>query len=156
MLVVPVGAKEHSVVGLDPEEGRLLWSHGSDRIEYATPVILESGERRQLVVAGSLELVALDPKSENRCGAIGTPKSLPSTRPIHSCSPSASVCCSRSAIRPVLYDVATGSERYRSHGGLAELGLQEQRLDSRRRGDHLYGFNGKFLTCAELETGEVV
>ena len=54
------------MIGLDPENGRLLWSHGTDRVDYSTPVIVESGDRRQVIVAGSLDLVALAPKSGRR------------------------------------------------------------------------------------------
>ena len=156
VLVVPVGAKEHSVVGLDPEDGRLLWTHGTDRIDYSAPVIVAFGDRRQVIVAGSLDLVALDPKSGRQLWNHRHSEE----RGFDPTYPQLQTVGDRLLLTfkdlAVLYDVAPGSgttkitEVWRSPAFKNSVALPVA------VGDHLYGFDGTFLTCVELETGEPV
>ena len=156
VLIVPAGSEKHSVLGLDPETGRQLWSHGTDRVDYSTPVIVESEGRRQVLVAGALELVALDPKSGKQLWS----HRHSDERGFDPTYPQLQLVGDRLLLtfysEAALYGLTTDSgktevtEVWRSQGLKSSVALPVA------VGDHLYGFNGTFLTCVELETGEPV
>lgn len=148
VLVVPGGAGERVAVGLDPENGDLLWSLGDGGATYTTPVRSDDG----LLVLGSRDLVAVDP---------GTGRLSWSFR--HSERPSAD------PTYPQLQLVADGfllllrdeAVRYdRAPEGPRELwrstALKGSVATPVVSGDHAYGFSGTFLTCVDLENGEAV
>ncbi|ANM30991.1 hypothetical protein ABI59_17550 [Acidobacteria bacterium Mor1] len=156
VLVVPAGSEKHSVVGLDPETGRQLWSHGTDRIDYSTPVIVESDGRRQVIVAGALELMALDPKSGKQLWSYRHSEE----RGFDPTYPQLQLVGDRFLMmfysEAALFDVAADSETTKVTEVWRSQALKSSVALPVAVGDHLYGFNGTFLTCVELETGESV
>jgi outer membrane protein assembly factor BamB len=52
------------IVGLDAESGRELWRQARHvEISWATPILVEAGDRAELVTAGNQAVIAYDPKS---------------------------------------------------------------------------------------------
>ncbi|MDA8019705.1 MAG: PQQ-binding-like beta-propeller repeat protein, partial [Thermoanaerobaculia bacterium] len=156
VLVVPVGAEEHSIVGLDPEDGRLVWSLGTDRIGYSTPVLADGGDGRRVIVAGSQDLVALDAAS-GRLEWSHRHSEEPQYDPTY---PQLQVLGER-----ILLTFADSAVLYETKAKPEETEVVEiWRSTALKRSvalpvvvdDHLYGFSGTFLTCVKLATGETV
>lgn len=148
VLVVPGGSDTHAAIGLDPADGRRLWSLGKPGVNYATPVVVDG----KLLVAGARDLIAIDPREG---------KELWSFR--HSAEPPFDPTYPQ--LQPlddgVLLVFKSEAVRYRREGkGLTELwrsgALKNSVAIPVVHGDHLYGFNGTFLTCVALADGKSV
>jgi len=64
VLVVEIGAKEgKAIAGLDPDDGKLLWIVGDDKIEYHSPIVATLDGRRQVLAAGQNNIYGIDAKS---------------------------------------------------------------------------------------------
>ena len=61
-VVIQLGAKDKSVIGIDPVDGKTLWSAGSDRVSSQTPVVYKAGEREIVLASGGKYLNGIDPK----------------------------------------------------------------------------------------------
>lgn len=154
VLVVAVGAQDRSVVGLDPADGETVWSIAADGVAYSTPVVVRIGRADQVVVAGSTKIFGLDPRA-GRLLWSHPHSDEPAFDPTY---PQIQPLDGRLLLtfhdEAVLYDLEPGadgvtlSERWRSQA------LKKSVAIPVAVGDHLYGFNGTFLTCVSLETGE--
>src|SRR5262245_2051782 len=64
LLIVVIGGKpEASVVAFDRNTGKEAWRALSDRWTYSSPIVLEAGGKRQLIVWTAQAVTSLDPKS---------------------------------------------------------------------------------------------
>jgi enterochelin esterase-like enzyme/outer membrane protein assembly factor BamB len=64
VLVVEIGAEEgKAIAGLDPDDGKLLWTVGDDKIEYHSPIVATLDGRRQVLAAGQNNIYGIDAKS---------------------------------------------------------------------------------------------
>ncbi len=156
VLVVPVGAEKHSVVGLDPGDGRLLWSFGKDRIDYSAPVLVGADDDRQLIVAGSRDLVGLDPKSGRQLWShrhSEQPGFDPTYPQLQTVGDRLLLTFHDSA---VLYDRAAGAEGTQITEVWHSSAFKDTVAIPVAVGDHLYGYSGSFLTCVDLEAGKPV
>lgn len=65
LLVVETGARHgRSVVGLDKKTGRELWTALDDEIGYSSPIAVEIGGRRQILLLPGTAIVSLSPAGE--------------------------------------------------------------------------------------------
>lgn len=62
-VLVLVGAPGATVAAYDTATGKLAWTGGEDPASYSSPVYLEVGGRRQVVVAAGTAILGLDPDS---------------------------------------------------------------------------------------------
>jgi len=64
VLVVEIGAEEgKAIAGLDPDDGKLLWTVGDDKIEYHSPIVTTLDGRRQVLAAGQSNIYGIDAKT---------------------------------------------------------------------------------------------
>ncbi len=156
VLVVPIGAEEHSIVGLDPKDGQLLWSLETDRIGYSTPVLVGHGDTRQVIVAGSQDLVALEAE-RGRLLWTHRHSEEPAFDPTY---PQLQVLGDHLLLTfddaAVLYETTVASGETQITEVWRSAALKKSVALPVVVGDHLYGFSGRFLTCVELATGEAV
>ena len=155
-MMVQTGGTNGSVAAFVPETGELVWSVGSDKMDYQSPIPLRVGDRSLLLATGRNELLAIDPASGDRLwhyehgggGMIGVQSMVP---------------------------VPAGDDRlflaYKAHAS-AVVDLQrrqgstvlEQLLESRTMRNsysvpvyhegYVYGFSSRFLVCFDPATGE--
>ena len=156
VLVVQVGGKEgHSVVGLNPANGEVVWSRLDDSVDYQSPTLMTLAGRSQIVAVGSQFLSGLDAKSGDilwqhpvaegeRVGS-AHPTAIGDDRFLFFASQAAAVFGVSAE-----GDGFKVEEVYRSR----ELG-RTYALPVLHDG-HLYGFSGQFLTCVKADTGEKV
>ncbi len=60
-IIACIGGREAAVVGLDLQDGRLLWKYGSMEASYAAPTIVMRGSQPLSLCVLRLETVLLDP-----------------------------------------------------------------------------------------------
>ena len=65
VLVLQVGIEGEgkSIAGFDPKNGELLWTAGTDKIEYQSPVAASIGGRTQVVAVGTKKLYGIEGKT---------------------------------------------------------------------------------------------
>ena len=63
VLIVPIGAKDGAIAGLDPANGKLLWKCGEDSISYQSPIPYSVGGQDILLTAGQKKLMAVNTKA---------------------------------------------------------------------------------------------
>lgn len=62
VLIVQAGGPDgKSVVGLDPKDGRTLWSAGDDRVDHQSPLLGTLAGQRLLLAVGQRDVMALRP-----------------------------------------------------------------------------------------------
>ena len=148
VLVVPGGSETHAVVGLDPADGRLLWSAGALGVNYSTPVRYGP----ELLVASARDVIALDPKEGRELWSFRHSEEPPFDPTYPQLQP---------LDDGLLLVFQNEFVRYRRDGDeFLELwrsaALKSSVAIPVVYGEHLYGFSGTFLTCVALEDGQTV
>ena len=60
-LLINVGAKGASIVAFDAETGKVKWKSGDDPASYSSPLLIGSGEQRQVLFLTQKGVVSLNP-----------------------------------------------------------------------------------------------
>lgn len=61
VILQPGGSNNNSVIALNKETGDLVWSAGSDPPGYASPIMIEAADQRQLIVPTGQSILSLAP-----------------------------------------------------------------------------------------------
>jgi outer membrane protein assembly factor BamB len=159
LLLVNVGGRDAGIVAFDRDTGREAWKATSDEASYSSPVAATLDGTRHVFFFTREGLVALDPSS----GAVRFRKPWRSR-----------LNASVNAATPLVLDghvfltacYGTGAVLLKvRQGGVDEVWQSDEVLSSHygtpvRRGDFLYGFDGRQeegprLRCVEWKTGKV-
>lgn len=152
LVLVATGGAGHMLTAYDRATGKVRWARGDDGITYQTPIELELGGRKQLVVVGDYFLHGLDPRD----GSV-----LWQQRHTEGNEPEASAHASR-------VDGDRFLVKYNQEARLYRLGAKgpEELWKSRAFAStfglpvyhegHFYGFTGRFLTCVRASDGEIL
>lgn len=155
LVILTTGGEGHAITAFDRATGETRWTAGSDSVQYQTPSLVELDGKPVLVAVTDHLLHGLDPAT----GALRF--ELRHTEGDGS-EGSAHVVPIDGQQFVVRYD--DGAALYRSAGsgpeGIVEVWRSNAFGNSLsipvRHGDHLYGFTGRFLTCAAIDSGEIV
>ena len=161
LLVQVGGASGEAIVGLDKENGRVVWAMGEDSVAYQSPVRMTLGGRDQVVAVGNRFIHGVDPKSgqllwkheyapDAREGS-GAPVPIDGDRFLLPPSLDGGLWAggalyrvSREGEAFAVEEIWRSDDLHYSHGAPVV------------RDDYLYGWNGSFLTCVDLESGAEV
>jgi outer membrane protein assembly factor BamB len=154
LIVQAGGATQHNLVAFDTSDGRLLWSvQHSNATGYASPVKATIAGEEQVVVLAADKLFAVRPRDGGLLWShsLGTSSGEASRSPL--ILPGDRVLAPTGS-ESVLVQVSgrdgafTASERWKSPR------LKGSFSPTVYHDGFLYGFNGGFLTCLDLETAE--
>ena len=151
-LLVATGGEGRAVTAYDRADGTPLWTAGDDSVSYQTPSLVRLGEGSQLVVVSNQRIQGIDPESGE---VLWSHRHTEGERQ----EETAQVVVVDE--RRFVVDFDQGAVMYRLTGdGVEEVWRSRAFANSLSVpvvvGDHLYGYSGTFLTCAEVETGEIV
>ncbi len=152
-LLVATGGDGHAVTAFDPATGEVRWTAGNDSVRYQTPSLFDLGGRPTLVLASDNLIQGFDPASgeirfEHAHGEAGRSSESSHVTPIGDDRFVVNHYGGDSAMYRLADD--TLEEVWRSRAFRGSLAVPV------RVGGHLYGFTGRFLTCADADTGEIV
>ncbi len=151
-VILATGGAGHAITAFDTVTGEPVWSAGDDDVSYQTPVLLEV-EGRTLLIAPTNQFVqALDPASGEVLWRLQHAEGERRVEGAHAIP---------AGDGRFLLWLDNASKLYRaSTEGAEELWTTNALANSLavpvRVGDHFYGFTGAFLTCVDVETGEIV
>ena len=152
LVILATGGEGHALTAFDRATGEIRWSAGDDSATYQTPMMIELGGRSVLVAVTDRFLHGLDPQTgeirfEVKHTEGGRPEETAHATPID--DQRFVVTYNRGAAMYRLTDAGI-EELWRSNAFANSLAIPVL------VGEHLYGFTGRFLTCAEVETGTIV
>jgi outer membrane protein assembly factor BamB len=157
-LVVQTGGPDgHSVSGLDPTTGELLWAAESDFVMYQSPIAVQVDGEDLVFAVTDERVVGLRPRdgellwqlahelSEDQYHGISQPVLIDS----------ASVLVN-GMTQTALFRVAAAEDGYRVTEVWRTRALGHTYSPAVPYQGHIYGYAGRFLTCVDAESGEIV
>jgi len=156
VLVVQVGAKGAMVCGFDPQTGRRVWAAGDDAVNYQSPIPYSEDGGPRVLAAGEKKLLCLDPKTGEvlweyahegggeRGAPCLVPVSIDATR----------VLLKHQDDRSKLVEVADRDGRTVFQSLWESPSIGKTFAVAVHHDGHVYGFNGRTLTCVEAATGQ--
>ena len=152
LLLLATGGEGRAITAFDRASGEPRWTGGDDSVTYQTPTLIELGGRELLVAATDKKLHAFDPANGKTVWELQHTEGNQNEQSAH--------------VVPIdadrfLVKYNAGARLYKVAGDGVEEVWQTNAFAGGfaipiRVGDHLYGFTRRFLTCASLETGEIV
>ncbi len=149
------GANGKSILGLDRHTGELLWSTGDDPVDYQSPTLLQVGGEEQLLAINNGRLLGLVPatgkvlwQQEHKAQELGTasqPVPIGEGQVLVNYWPES-----------VLYRIEKQDDNYRAAEVWRTTELKGTYAVPAPYEGHIYGFNGRFLTCVDALTGKAV
>lgn len=152
LVILATGGEERAITAFDRTNGEVRWTAGSDSVRYQTPLVTELGGRTTIVTVTDNQVLGIAPENgevlfEAAHGWDGRTSESAQATSIDGES--------------FVANSFDGSARYRlADGGLEEVWRSRAFANSVAipvlHEGHLYGFTGRFLTCAAADTGEIV
>ncbi len=151
-VILLTGGEGHSITAFDRASGETVWAAGDDSVSYQTPTVVEVDGRSLLLAPTDQFLQALDPESGEIAWQLQYAEGEQRERQSHVVP---------AGDGRILLWLSRGSKMYRlSADGAEELWAGNAFGNSLAVpvlvGDHFYGYTGRFLSCVDMETGEIV
>lgn len=156
LIVLAGGGEGNSIIAFDRKNGKKLWAHGDDEVQYQSPSVMTLSGRRQVVAVTNGEMHGLDASNGEvlwrhemeegfRANAahptfIGDDRFL-----IHSSEGATAFRVSLSGDEFFVVEKAFGTNALGRSYGIPVV-----------HDGHIYGFRGEILTCIDAETGDRV
>ncbi len=151
-VIVATGGEGHAVTAFDRATGEPRWAVGDDSVSYQTPMLVELGGRKQLLTVTDRFLQGLDPVRGEMLWQLQHTEGDQTEQSAHPTVVDDERFLVKYGRGARMYRLADdGAEeiwRTRAFGNTYALPVLI--------GDHFYGFTGAVLTCASVETGEIV
>jgi enterochelin esterase-like enzyme len=149
-VIVLTGGEDHAVTAFDRKTGEPSWTAGDDTVSYQTPMLVNLGGREMLLTVTDHRLLGIEPSKGEVLWQVTHTEGEQTEESAH-----ATVVDDQR----FLIKYARGSRLYRLAGeGVQEVWQSRAFGNSLALpvlfGDHLYGFTGNVMTCADLESGE--
>jgi enterochelin esterase-like enzyme/outer membrane protein assembly factor BamB len=154
VVILETGGKGKTISGFDKNTSEVLWSTGNDTISYESPMTIDLAGRRQLICLGDKYLFGLEPGSdkvlwEYRHGGGWINSTL------------VQVADNRLFLHnkwdeTVLLEVKPEADTYTVEEVWKSKGIKSTYSPPVFYNGHLYGYNRRFLTCVDAESGETI
>lgn len=156
VLIVELGGEGKAVGGFDPATGEQRWLAGTDGVRYQSPVLVKLHGRRQVVAAGNVTVLGLDPRkgevlwqyAHQGSGDLGAASLVPVP------------AGDGRLFLAHKDDLSMMVELRRQDGGIGGVKVWEDRAIRNSynvpvyHDGYLYGYSSRFLTCVDAATGE--
>ncbi|HSR70469.1 MAG TPA: PQQ-binding-like beta-propeller repeat protein [Acidobacteriota bacterium] len=151
LLVIQTGAPQGILAALDKNSGELRWTALPGQAEYQTPLLTELAGRRQLIASSAKEVAGLDPSSGEILWkhtfeeASIDPHIVPAKE--------AGFLVTRSS-QAVFFKLRRQGEAWQAEEQWRTRSFKNTHSVPVYFQGHFYGYNGRFLTCVNVDTGQ--
>ncbi len=152
-ILVATGGDGHAITAFDPATGEVKWTAGSDSVRYQTPSLFDLGGSPTLVLVGDDLIQGFDPATgdvrfEHAHGEGGRSSESSHVTPLGGDR----LVVNHHGGESAMYRLAGDSleEVWRSRAFRSSLAVPVL-VDG-----YLFGFTGRFLTCVDPDTGEIL
>ncbi|MDF1743657.1 MAG: PQQ-like beta-propeller repeat protein [Gimesia sp.] len=159
VIVQPGGSNNNSVIAVDKETGKLIWSAGNDAPGYGSPIVIEADDQRQIIVPTGQSILSLTPEKGDLLWRIvwGNKYNCNCATPVWNddslfISSAYGTGCMRFAL-------IRQNEEIRPISRWKNLSLQNQFATSIIKDGYIYGPHGDLATvtyrCLDMQRGQV-
>jgi outer membrane protein assembly factor BamB/enterochelin esterase-like enzyme len=157
-VVVEMGAPDAAVGGFDSGTGKLLWSGGTDTINYQSPIPLALDGVEQILAAGDKEVFGIDPESgavlweyaHEGTGSTGMMSLVPVV------AGDSRIFLAHKADGSMMLDLKVRDGVVVPTAAWENRNIRNSFNVPIYHDGHLYAFSSRFLTCVDAANGESV
>ncbi len=151
-VIVLTGGEGQSITAFDRATGEPVWRAGDDGVHYQTPTLLETGNGALLIAPTNQYLQAIEPESGEIAWQLQYAEGEQLERQAHvvPVDDGRFLLWLQRGSKLYSFDAEGAEELWSTNAFGNSLGVPV------RVGDHFYGYTGRFLSCVDLETGEIV
>lgn len=155
-LILDAGGRGgHSIVALDRATGKLVWHAESDKAGYATPLPLELGESRQVVMFTGTQVVGVDPAD----GRVLWKRPWKTSYDVNAAMPlfippNRLFVASGYSTGAALFELQPEGDSVRVTEIWTNPRMRNQFSSSIYHEGHIYGFDNGTFKCLDAATGE--
>ncbi|MDA8019045.1 MAG: PQQ-binding-like beta-propeller repeat protein [Thermoanaerobaculia bacterium] len=152
LVIVATGGEGRTLTAYSRKSGKQAWTVGDDSVTYQTPILLELAGKEQLVASTDRWLHGIDAATGKVLWRHQHTEGNQTEGSAHTTAVDEDTFLVKYARNSKLYNVKEdGVEEVWESRAFANTFALPVFYE-----DHFYGFTGNFLTCASLETGEIV
>lgn len=147
------GTKSNAISGFNKNNGKLLWSAGTDTVNYQSPIFASINGQPQLLFAGDKYVYGLDHKSGKKLWEFHHNYNSQSFTPLPAGANRIMLMGGRESM---LLEVSNAGENFHTRELWKSREIKQTLTPTVHHEGYLYGYSGAFLTCVNAATGERV
>lgn len=147
------GTKANAISGFNKRNGKLLWSAGTDTVNYQSPIFTSINGQPQLLFAGDKYVYGLDHKSGKKLWEFHHNYNSQSYTPLPAGANRVMLMGNQESM---LLEVSNAGENFQTRELWKSREIKQTLTPSVYHEGYLYGYSGAFLTCVNAATGERV
>ncbi|MCH7678455.1 PQQ-binding-like beta-propeller repeat protein [candidate division KSB1 bacterium] len=159
LVVETGGAAQNAISAFDPNTGQVLWTAGSDTVEYQSPYLLQTSDGSQLVGITNRAVYGLQPETGKTLwrfehGGTGHPMGAPSGNlvPVGGNQ----FFLKNTNQGGMLFKIEYANEMYQVSEVWKTKAIKGTYVIPVYHDGHLFGYNSRIFACVNAETGERV
>lgn len=155
LIVETGGTAQNTISGFDKKTGKRLWHHGSDAVQYQSPIMATISGEEQLIVSGDNFIYGIHPESGKLLWSYEHKGGGGSTNPV--------AVGENRLLLPYNFreSLLVGVEKQMDGGYKVEEIWKTRHIKNSfnvpvHHEGYFYGYSGRFLSCVNAENGETV
>ncbi|MGH7454740.1 MAG: PQQ-binding-like beta-propeller repeat protein, partial [bacterium] len=145
------GTKANAISGFDKNSGKLLWTAGTDTVNYQSPIFMSIAGQPHLLFAGDKYVYGLDHKSGKKFWEFNYKNQNQSLTPVVT-GPNRIMLMGNN--ESMLVEVSKEGDNFQTRELWKSRELKQTLTPTVYHDGYLYGYSGFFLTCVNAATGE--
>lgn len=159
VILQPGGSANNSVIAVHKDTGKLVWSAGTDPPGYASPIVIEAENQRQIIVPTGQSILSLNPKEGSLLWRVvwGNKYNCNCATPVW--NEDSLFISSAYGTGSMRFALTLQNEELRPISRWKNLSMQNQFATSIIKDGYIYGPHGDLATvtyrCLDMQRGEV-
>ncbi|MCH8954000.1 PQQ-binding-like beta-propeller repeat protein [candidate division KSB1 bacterium] len=148
------GTDGHTVCGFDKNDGKLLWSTGSDTINYQSPITANFFGEDQLVAVADHHIYGINPMSGEMLWQYRHNGRYDGINPL--VIGSDKIFINQGRRESAMLQLSKTDGKYSVSELWKNRNIRQTYSSTVHHEGYLYGYSGSFITCVDVETGNTV
>ncbi|MBN68636.1 MAG: hypothetical protein CME32_05060 [Gimesia sp.] len=159
VILQPGGSANNSVIAVHKDTGKLVWSAGTDPPGYASPIVIEAENQRQIIVPTGQSILSLNPKEGSLLWRVvwGNKYNCNCATPVW--NEDSLFISSAYGTGSMRFALTLQNEELRPISRWKNLSMQNQFATSIIKDGYIFGPHGDLATvtyrCLDMQRGEV-
>jgi outer membrane protein assembly factor BamB len=145
------GTKSNAISGFDKNSGKLLWTAGTDTVNYQSPIFASIAGQPHLLFAGNKYIYGLDHRSGKKFWEFNHKSQNQSFTPVVTESNRIMLLGNNESM---LVEVSKAGDNFQARELWKSREIKQTLTPTVYHEGYLYGYSGIFLTCVNAATGE--
>ncbi len=145
------GTKSNAISGFDKNSGKLLWTAGTDTVNYQSPIFASIAGQPHLLFAGNKYIYGLDHRSGKKFWEFNHKSQNQSFTPVVTRANRIMLMGNNESM---LVEVSKDGDNFQTRELWKSREIKQTLAPTVYHEGYLYGYSGLFLTCVNAATGE--